>query len=378
MDEMRHTQLNLMVRARARGQGHPVRLGAEGVPHEQLGDHRRLARSSTTSMTCTSAVDVALGLPFTFETGFTNLQFVALASSALEAGDINFANMISSIQTDEARHAQQGGPTLEILLEQDPEHAQWIIDTTRSGSPAGLFAIVTGPSMDYYTPLEGRGAVLQGVHGGVDRRPVHDLLRGLRAEASRGTGTSSSTGSTTRTTRGHLGTWFYRWTLFWNPRRRCRQGRAGVADARSTRTGRRTGAPCGTQVIHNVNDGRPDLTLPATLPWSATCASSRWACDLAGVDEVPGASRYKLVHNGYKYWFCSEPCRQHLVGGPQHDDPPADDHRQRLLEGRFEPAGPHRACSTTWVVSDKEMGDDACGMSWAFDYAEEYAATQSG
>ncbi|MGE3813512.1 MAG: toluene monooxygenase, partial [Candidatus Nanopelagicales bacterium] len=67
-----------------------------------------------------SVTDLAIQLPFTFETGFTNLQFVALSSDALEAGDVNFANMISSIQTDEARHAQQGGPTLELLVEHDP------------------------------------------------------------------------------------------------------------------------------------------------------------------------------------------------------------------------------------------------------------------
>ena len=66
-----------------------------------------------------NVVDVAVQLPFTFETGFTNVQFVALAADALESGDINFANMISSIQTDEARHSQQGGPTLEILVEHD-------------------------------------------------------------------------------------------------------------------------------------------------------------------------------------------------------------------------------------------------------------------
>ena len=60
-------------------------------------------------MTAPNVVDLALALPFCFETGFTNLQFVALSADALEAGDVNFANMISSIQTDEARHAQQGG-----------------------------------------------------------------------------------------------------------------------------------------------------------------------------------------------------------------------------------------------------------------------------
>jgi hypothetical protein len=34
--------------------------------------------------------------------------------------------MISSVQTDEARHAQQGAPTLEILMKHDPVRAQWM------------------------------------------------------------------------------------------------------------------------------------------------------------------------------------------------------------------------------------------------------------
>src|SRR5260370_26955136 len=42
------------------------------------------------------AVDIAIQLPFTFETGFTNLQVVALAADPLDSGDISFANMISS------------------------------------------------------------------------------------------------------------------------------------------------------------------------------------------------------------------------------------------------------------------------------------------
>ena len=102
-----------------------------------------------------NAVDLAIQLPMTFETGFTNLQFVALSSDALESGDVNFANMISSIQTDEARHAQQGGPTLEILMEHDPVRAQWVMDKFFWLS-ARAFSALTGPPMDYYTPVEHR------------------------------------------------------------------------------------------------------------------------------------------------------------------------------------------------------------------------------
>jgi hypothetical protein len=114
-------------------------------------------------MIAPNVVDMAIELPLTFETGFTNLQFVALAADALGAGDVNFANMISSIQTDEARHSQQGGPTLEILVEHDPVRAQWVIDKSFWGS-ARAFAALTGPAMDYYT-LKGANSRLFGGWG---------------------------------------------------------------------------------------------------------------------------------------------------------------------------------------------------------------------
>ena len=44
-----------------------------------------------------------------------------------------------------------------------------------------LFAVVTGFSMDYLTPLEQPHAVVQGVHGGVGARPVPALARGATA-----------------------------------------------------------------------------------------------------------------------------------------------------------------------------------------------------
>ncbi|MGD0246228.1 MAG: DJ-1/PfpI family protein [Streptosporangiaceae bacterium] len=83
-------------------------------------------------MISSNVVDIAIELPLTFETGFTNLQFVALAADALASGDVNFANMISSIQTDEARHSQQGGPTLEILAS-----STWAHGDSRGSDPRG-------------------------------------------------------------------------------------------------------------------------------------------------------------------------------------------------------------------------------------------------
>ena len=99
------------------------------------------------------ALSVSIMLTFAFETGFTNMQFLGLAADAAEAGDHTFASLISSIQTDEARHAQQGGPALKIMLENGKKaEAQKMIDVSfwRSWK---LFSVLTGPMMDYYTPL---------------------------------------------------------------------------------------------------------------------------------------------------------------------------------------------------------------------------------
>ena len=51
------------------------------------------------------ALSVAIQLTFMLETGFTNLQFLGMAADAIDVGDLEFGALISSIQTDEARHA---------------------------------------------------------------------------------------------------------------------------------------------------------------------------------------------------------------------------------------------------------------------------------
>jgi len=84
-----------------------------------------------------SATDIAVMLTFAFETGFTNMQFLGLASDAAETGDFTFASLISSIQTDESRHAQIGGPALQILIANGQKaEAQKLVDVP-SPAPGG-------------------------------------------------------------------------------------------------------------------------------------------------------------------------------------------------------------------------------------------------
>src|ERR1700758_5169021 len=71
-----------------------------------------------------NAIEFALATNFVFETGFTNLQFVGLSALADHVGDHMFEKMVSSIQTDEARHAQIGPAVLAVIIKHDPEYAQ--------------------------------------------------------------------------------------------------------------------------------------------------------------------------------------------------------------------------------------------------------------
>src|SRR6185312_5113067 len=102
-----------------------------------------------------NAIEFAIGTNFVFETGFTNLQFVALSSLAHDVGDRLFETMVANIQSDEARHAQIGGPVLATVVAKDRAYAQYLLDKWFWRSWL-LFAIVTGFAMDYLTPLEHR------------------------------------------------------------------------------------------------------------------------------------------------------------------------------------------------------------------------------
>jgi len=102
-----------------------------------------------------SAIEFALATHFVFETGFTNLQFIGLSSVAHDVGDRMFEKMVTSIQSDEARHSQIGPPTLRTIVAHDRALAQRLLDKWFWRSFL-LFAVVTGFSMDYLTPLEHR------------------------------------------------------------------------------------------------------------------------------------------------------------------------------------------------------------------------------
>jgi toluene monooxygenase system protein A len=287
---------------------------------------------------------------------------VALAADALSSGDINFANMISTIQTDEARHSQQGGPTLEILMEHDPKRAQWIVDKTFWAS-ARLFAILTGPGMDYYTPLADRKLSY--------KEFMEEWIVGQLSDTLQDYGLKKPwywseflDGLETWHHSLHLGVWFWRPTVWWKPQ-------AGVS--RAERAWLNQKYPdweenfgfIWEQLIDNVVDGKMEQTLPETLPW--LCNYCQLPIGTAAAPNRPGhpVRSYPLEHDGMTYHFCSTPCRQ--FWWEDRDTLFQKTIVDRLLTGEIQPPTVEGILGYMGLTPET-MGDDAYNYSWAEEY----------
>ena len=95
---------------------------AHKFPHQQLVRHPGTAFLDELTLG-QSAIEFHIATNVIPETGLINLRFVDLASLAHEAGDYLFEKMITSIQSDEARHAQIGHPVLALVMKRDPDYA---------------------------------------------------------------------------------------------------------------------------------------------------------------------------------------------------------------------------------------------------------------
>jgi toluene monooxygenase system protein A len=155
LDEIRHTQIPLLL-------GHDM-LGFDGNfdwTHRAYHTNQWViiaARHLFDDMfLAADAIDVAIQLNLVFETGFSNLQFMAMAAMADGADHHLFEKCLASIQTDEARHAQIGHPVLRTLLDNgETDRAQYLVDKMFWRCWRLLIAL-TGTAMEYLTPLRAR------------------------------------------------------------------------------------------------------------------------------------------------------------------------------------------------------------------------------
>ncbi len=155
LDEIRHTQIQLLV-------GHDLLAVDDNFDWTHKAYHTNnwliiAARHAFDDMCgAGNAIETAIQLNLAFETGFTNLQFMALAALADRADHHLFEKALLSVQTDEARHAQIGHSVVRALIHSGGRaYVQYLMDKMWWRSWRILIA-TTGTAMDYLTPIAAR------------------------------------------------------------------------------------------------------------------------------------------------------------------------------------------------------------------------------
>ncbi len=357
LDEVRHGQLQLFFphantkRSRQWDWAHKAMHTNEwaAIAARHTFDDIMMARDS---------LAVSIMLTFAFETGFTNMQFLGLAADAADNGDHTFASLISSIQTDESRHAQQGGPNLEIMIANGlKDDAQKLVDVAiwRSWK---LFSVLTGPAMDYYTPLAHRKQSFKEFMQEWIVAQFERQLLDLGLDLPWYWDTFINDISITHHGM-HMGVWYWRPTVWWNPAAGVAPEERAWLEEKYPGWNRRWGR-CWDVITDNINAGRMELTLPETLP--TVCNM----CQLPIVG-IPGddwnVKDYQYEHEGRLYHFGSEVDLWCFKTDPeryQHHMSVVD----RFLAGEIQPMDLHGALAYMGLQAG-EMGDDAHAYGWA-------------
>ena len=309
------------------------------------------------------AVSTAIQLTFTFETGFTNLQFLGMAADAMKVGDVDFGSLISSIQTDEARHAQQGEPTIKLMVEKGKKaEAQALVDHMFWRSWR-VFSLLTGLSMDYYTPLEQRAHSFKEFMLEFICKQFLEQFRDFGLEKPWYWDSHFMPELDWTHHAYHMGVWFWRPTVWWNPD-------AGVSPEErdwleekypgwNDSIGRNWDV-----ITANVRAGRPEATFPETLPMVCNCCHIP-VCTPTGFAMGKLASPLPIikVSNGRKLTFCSEPCQWVFERSPER----FAGHLSivdRFLAGQIQP--PDLMGALAYMgISPEEAGQDATNYAWA-------------
>ena len=359
LDEIRHAQLNLSFSHDLLKQAPQFDWAVKAFHTNEWGI-LAVRHFLDDTLLGSSCVDSAVVTNLTLEHGFTNMQFVAFAAAAMDAGDVSFSNILSSIQTDEARHSQQGFPTAAILARFDRKRAQDLLDVSFWRS-LRLFHLLTGPAMDYYTPIHLRKHSFKEF---MTEWIVHHHLRVLEdmGLAKPWYWDQFMLSLEHGHHAVHIGTWFWRPTLWFNP---C----AGVSRAeREWLVEKYPGwedswGVLWDEIIRNVNAGNMGKTYPETLPA---------LCNLCQLPLGTALDRHHLrpyttTYGSRLYHFCSEPC-QWIFGLDPERYAGHMNVVDRFLAGQIQPM--NLAGALEWMgITQDVMGNDAFQYRWAKDYA---------
>lgn len=355
LDELRHTQI-------------PLQLMHELVRWDAQFDwtHRFYHSNNWIAIAARHAFDellltadpieFAIATHFVLETGFTNLQFVGLSSLAQLVGDRMFEKMVTSIQTDEARHSQIGRAVVETVVRHDRAYAQYLVDKWFWRSWL-LFAIVTGFSIDYLTPLaKRRFSFKQFMHEWV----LSQFARSLdEVGLARPWYWDSFLGSLE--TYHHMvyaSAYTYRATCWFHLAVPGPDERAWLADHYPDSWPQME--PIWARIVDRWEHSDPGTE------WSvhgATPVAFCSLCQLVLCQGTPTHNEARVVdRNGRRFIFCSEPCRWIFEREPER----YENHRdvvQRILAGDA-PANLLELLRKYFSLSREQWGKDVCGGSY--------------
>ena len=305
------------------------------------------------------AITTSIMLNFAFETGLTNIQMIGLSADAANLGDFVFANLITSIQSDEARHAQIATPLMEILLRNGKKaEVQQAVDVA-FWRIWRIFAPLVGIPMDYWFPLEKRDQSF--------KRYMHEFVIVQFEQQLRDIGLDRPwywaellDEIETHHHSQQAGIWSWRKTVWWNPS-------GGVAPEQRAWLEREYPGWNATYgrywdvIVDNLRAGREHLTHAVGMP--AICNM----CQIP-ISHRGGASwqarPYPLEHEGRRYVFCSKVCRWIFGTEPdryKHFRSVAD----RMYTGEIDPPTPESILRFMGIGVVSSGGNDAHGYAWA-------------
>jgi toluene monooxygenase system protein A len=367
LDETRHGQLQTLFPHQLLDE-HPQFDWAHKAMHTNEWGAIALRSLIDDMFVANDTISTAIQLTYTFETGFTNLQFLGMAADAMHIGDVEFGALISSIQTDEARHSQQGEPTLKMLIKHGrKDEAQKMVDIMfwRTWK---TFSLLTGPSMDYYTPLEHRSLSFKEFMEEWIVKQFMDQFRDL------GLTTPWYWDQFMQELNWyhhglHFGVWIWRPTVWFNPDGGCSPAEREWLESKYPGWNETWGKHWDV-ITENLQNGREDLTLPQTLPI---------VCNMCQVPIItPHPMTYEgwdnmtwdpaprvLDHNGKRHHFCSEPCQWIFEDAPEryagHNDLTT-----RFVIGEIQPPTLEGAVAYMGLTPET-MGKDATDYAWALE-----------
>jgi toluene monooxygenase system protein A len=357
LDELRHTQIELSFAHElakidrqfdwAQQAHHTMNLAA--LPGRHAADDIMMTRDVITS---------SIMVNLAFETGITNVQMIAISADAANMGDFGFSNLITSIQSDEARHAQIGTPLVGILIRNGKKaEAQRAVDI-------GLwrmwkvFSLLSGIPMDYYIPLEKRDRSFkeyiqefvveqferQLVDLGLDRpwywdHLLHDIETHHHSQ--------------------HAALWSWRKSVYWNPN--AAVGPAERAWLEEKYPGwNETYGKYWDVVAQNFTEGRVERTHATGMP----CICNMCQHSITNMGGTRWDARvHQTEHNGRRFNFCGPVCQWIFEIDPERYSD-TETLVDRLYSGEIDPPTPENLLKYMGIGVLSQGGRDPVEMEW--------------